>query len=1011
MSFADLDAVIARSMLAWKPPERLSLSEWADRHFILSAESAAEPGRWHTLPYQRGIMDAITDPAVTEVTLMKSARVGYALALDTPLPTPAGWTTMGGVSVGDALLDNAGRPCRVRAKSEIFRDHDCYRVRFCDGSEIIADAGHRWMVEADVSLEHLAAGRSGHTGRPKPGETATFSGVLDTATMARAAHTSRGRTALAIVNARALELPDADLPIPPYTLGLWLGDGHSVAPRITQHRPDVETAEYVAEEGAAVAVRYLDKRYPNNATILLGAPARRRGVWSEWSARLRDARVLHDKHIPSIYLRAAYAQRLALLRGLMDSDGTVSADGRAEFVNTNEELALGVYELVVSLGMKASLRGRPPQRANCLAQWRVNFKPTPSANPFRLRRKAARVKDAEKPTITLRRRVVSVERVTTVQVQCVEVDSPSHLYLAGRQMVPTHNTLMVCAGIGYYVEHEPASQLVVQPTVDDGKNFSKESIAPMFRDVPRLAAVSIRDLEDKGPKNSSNTLTHKAFPGGILSIVGANSGAGFRRISRRIVWFDEIDAYPPSAGSEGDQIRLGIMRTQAFWNRKIIAGSTPLTAGTSRIAERFDLGDQRRYYVPCPQCGHMDILTFREEGERGHFMRWPEKKPEEAFFVCRKNGCIIEHKDKRGMVERGEWRAEAPFRGHASFAIWAAYSYAPNATWGQLAAEFVEANKAGPEKLKTFVNTILGETWLEKGDAPDWQRLSDRREDYAIGTVPAPVILLTAGVDVQRDRLVWEVVGWGEDRQSWSVDAGVIAGDTSGEHVWTELDALLARTWQREGGSALPIHKLAIDSGYNTQQVYNWARRHPMSRVIATKGMATARTLVGAPSAVDLNIRGKRMARGYKVWPVGVDVAKAEFYGWLRLERPKTGGAFPPGFCHFPAHEDEFFKQLTAEHLVRVVRRTGFVHFEWQVIPGRENHWLDCRVYARAAAALSGLDRHAASMRARAPATPVAASVFTAPAVPPAMAETAPPPRSGGGGFLRPGRPRNPWLR
>jgi terminase, large subunit len=142
-------------------------------------------------------------------------------------------------------------------------------------------------------------------------------------------------------------------------------------------------------------------------------------------------------------------------------------------------------------------------------------------------------------------------------------------------------TLMVCAGIGYYIAHEPASQLIVQPTVDDGKNFSKESIAPMLRDVPVLSAISVRDLEDKGPKNSSNTLTHKVFPGGILSIVGANSGAGFRRISRRIVWFDEIDAYPPSAGSEGDQIRLGIMRTQAFWNRKIVAGSTPLTAGRS----------------------------------------------------------------------------------------------------------------------------------------------------------------------------------------------------------------------------------------------------------------------------------------------------------------------------------------------------------------------------------------------------------------------------------------------
>jgi phage terminase large subunit GpA-like protein len=566
-------------------------------------------------------------------------------------------------------------------------------------------------------------------------------------------------------------------------------------------------------------------------------------------------------------------------------------------------------------------------------------------------------------------------------------------------------TLCVSAAIGYFICQDPSSVLVVQPTVDDAKNFSKEAIAPMLRDVPALSRIVFRDVE-KGPKDPSNTLTHKAFPGGVISLVGANSGAGFRRISRRVVIFDEVDAYPPSAGSEGDQIKLGTKRSEAFWNRKIIAGSTPLLAGVSRIEEMYGQGDQRRYFVPCPQCGHMAPLVF--SGDDGHSMKWPTGKPKEAFFACQGSGCVIEHKDKRSMVTAGEWRAAAPFTGHASFRIWSAYSYSPNATWGQIASEFVEANALGPEKLRTVVNTTLGETWHERGEAPDYQRLYQRRESYEIATVPAGVLIITAGVDVQRDRLVFEVVGWGEDRQSWSIDAGVLPGNTAGEEVWAKLDELLGRSWPGADGLAHQIHMLAVDAGDQTQVVYNWARRYPMSRVIACKGVATAKTIIGAPSAVDVTVRGKRLSRGYKVWPIGVGIAKSELYGWLRLDPPtkESGLPYPPGYCHAPEYGEEYFRQLTAEQLVPIVRRTGFTVLEWQILPGRENHWLDCRVYARAAAALAGLDRHAAAKRAR-PAPPPAAPPASpgAKTTPPPAPE--PPPR---GSTERPGAQSTSWL-
>lgn len=972
---ADLDDVVASAFECWRPPPKLTLSQWADEKFYLSAESAAEPGRWKTLPYQREPMDSITDPEIEQVVFMKSARVGYALAIETPIPTSSGWSTMKDLRLGDTVFDENGQPCRVLFKSPVFEDHDCYLIRFCDGSEIVADAGHRWLVESDVSLEHLIAERSGRTGRPKPGEQVNRVGVIDTEEMSKALTTSRGRNALAIRNTRPLQTDALDLPVPPYTFGLWLGDGHMVSPRITQHRSDVETAQFIEAEGIKVKVCYPDSRYPNNATYFLDCEGSRNDP-SPWARVMRDMGVLSNKHIPTAYLRASVSQRLELLRGLMDSDGTVTADGRAEFNNTNERLASGVFELVVSLGMKATFRYRAPIRTGYLPQYRINFKAVPEMNPFHLPRKSQRVKPLDKPSITNRRRVISVDRVPSIPVQCIQVDSQSNLFLAGRQMIPTHNTKMIDAAIGYFIDQDPASMLVIQPTIDGAKIYSKEEIQPMLRDCPALAQIMFTEQEEEGPKGGANTMMHKRFPGGVLSLAGANSGAGFRSISRRVVIFDEVDAYPVSAGQDGDPIKLGIKRSEYFWNRKIIAGSTPLIAGHSRIEQLFHEGDQRRYYVPCPQCGHFDYFVFSQRESGGHFMQWPPDRPHEAFFVCSENGCIIEHKSKREMVEAGEWRATAPaVRGASgrlkvSYHIWAAYSFSPNATWGQIAIEFLDA-KGDPEKLKTVINTLLGETWQEQGEAPDWQRLYQRREEYQIGTVPPGVLFLTAGVDVQKDRFVYEVVGWGECKESWSIESGVIPADTSNDSDWTKLDELLNRSYLTSTNSNMSIAILAVDSGFNTQTVYNWARRHPMSRVIAVKGVSTAKTLLGSPTETEIKRNGQRL-RGYKVWPIGVDIAKAQLYGWLKLP-PSTPA--PNGFCHFPEYGEDYFKQLTSEHLISVTSKKGYRVHEWHLIPGRENHFLDCRVYARAAAALGGLDRMKPRVVAQTEAAPSPAPV------------------------------------
>lgn len=538
-------------------------------------------------------------------------------------------------------------------------------------------------------------------------------------------------------------------------------------------------------------------------------------------------------------------------------------------------------------------------------------------------------------------------------------------------------TKMLGAGIGYYIHHDPCALLLIQPTLTDAKGYSKEEIAPMLRDCAVLAEKFPPEVE------RANTLLHKRFAGGILQIVGARSAASFRRVSRRVIFGDEVDAYPPSAGQEGDPITLATKRSEYFWNRKLVWGSTPTLAGASRIELLFASGDQRRYHVACPHCDAAAPFVFQssagdqviEAPVRGHVMRWPAGRPAEACFVCVTCGSEIEERHKRTMIAEADrrqrdgesgigWVAHTPFRGHASFHIWSAYSYSPNATWASIAQD-AESAARHPDTYKTFVNTSLGETWKEAADAPEWERLYGRRDTYPIGACPAGVLLLTCGVDVQKDHLVYEVVGWGRGKRSWSIDQGVLPCDTAdADAMKAQVDALVDRTFPGAGGRRLSIRLLALDSGYQTQTVYAVARQYPLSRVIAVKGTDRAGVLVGMPSKVDVTVAGSKA--GYRVWPVAGAVAKSELYGWLKLRPPTdearaAGAVDPPGYCRWPEYGETYFKQLVAEQLVAQRTAQGFLVYLWTLPPGRENHALDARVYARCAAAVAGLDRFAES--------------------------------------------------
>jgi phage terminase large subunit GpA-like protein len=252
---------------------------------------------------------------------------------------------------------------------------------------------------------------------------------------------------------------------------------------------------------------------------------------------------------------------------------------------------------------------------------------------------------------------------------------------------------------------------------------------------------------------------------------------------------------------------------------------------------------------------------------------------------------------------------------------------------------------------------VLGETWSERGEAPDWQRLYERREDYPLGAVPAGGLFLVAACDVQRDRLEAQVVAWGRGKQSWVVDYLVFPGDTSRPEVWRKLTELLDARYPHPSGVELPIVRMAVDSGYATQQVYAWARQQGPGRVLVIKGVEHGVTPIGQPTAVDVTAGGKRIRRGVKVWPVATGLLKSELYGWLKLDQPtaESGEPYPPGYVHLPQLPEEYFKQLTAEQLVtRVVK--GYRRQEWVKIRER-NESLDLYVYCRAGAAAYGLDR------------------------------------------------------
>lgn len=487
-------------------------------------------------------------------------------------------------------------------------------------------------------------------------------------------------------------------------------------------------------------------------------------------------------------------------------------------------------------------------------------------------------------------------------------------------------TLIAKAVIGYYIDQDPSPILFVTYSLDMAETFSKDRLAPMVRDTECLRGK----IADPRARDSGNTILHKRFPGGHITMVGANAPGGLASRPVRVVICDEVDRYPASAGTEGDPVSLAFARAKTFWNRRLMLFSTPGDEATSRIAPAYEASDQRRFHVPCPHCGEAQVLRWAQ-------VTWTDDDPHTAAYGCEHCGALWSDAERVDAVRHGHWVAAYPDRRAAGFHLNELYS--PFRKLSEIAQDFLSAKRA-PDTLKTWINTSLGEVWRdEEGEKADADALAARCESYE--KAPDGAVIVTLAIDVQDDRLEMEFVGWGPGEESWGLDHVVLRGDPGLPELWSRADDQLARTFQREDGAVLAVSGCAIDSaGHYTKQVYAWARKH-RGRVYALVGRAGK----GRPIVVP----GKKIIKefGIKLFTVGVDSAK-ELLLMSRVKVKEPG----PGYCHWPrSYPADYFEQLTAER--RVVRYTrGQPTHVWELMKGKRNEALDLRVYGMAAISL-----------------------------------------------------------
>ena len=963
------------SKMGLKPLPKTSVSQWADDYRMLSQGLSAEPGRWKTsrAPYQKDIMDAFTQPGINRVVVKSASQIGKALDVETPIMTITGWKRMGDLTINDQVFDENGNPVRILAVSEVWNNRPCYEIRFSDGAVIIADENHEWCVDTDK----------------KQGI------IIDTHTISQT-YKSGNRNTYAIQIAKALDFrSNVRLLVDPYTLGAWLGDGNSMSAQITTHIKDVAIINKIEENGVRVNIRQKSTNVLNtqlepleldenicrrghdmrvtgkNSVGRCAECARQSALKSKWKGvkdikvdpvikhwdtmrnKLVSLGVLGNKHIPVSYLEASIDDRWALLQGIMDTDGSCSAKGICEITQKNKQLANDIFDLVTSLGLKPTIHTKCAvatngKAGNTSTVYRITFTAYADSPVFALKRKQDRLISrsiATRKSESKRRRIISVKRVENRETVCIEVDSPTHLFLAGRNLIPTHNSDIMNNVLGLYAHLDPCAVMMIQPTIELAQDYSKSRISPMIRDTKVLSQVFYETKSEDGAKtrDGKNTILSKLFPGGRLIMCGANSPAGLASRPVRVLLADEVDRFPDSAGTEGDPVDLAAKRMTTFWNRVMGLFSTPTNEGSSRIDVEYQTGTQEEWQHECPNCGEYHLIRHTEmECETEEHKDAKGRKiviVSDVKWRCPDCGSTFSEDEMRKVSQKYISKNPAALHnGIRSFFVNGFTS--PWLTWNDIMREWLEA-KGDPTREKVVMNTRFGESYAQQGAFEDYQQFIRRREKYG-ADLPNGVLLLTCAVDTQDNRLEYEITGWGYGEECWGICKGVILGEPDNNATWDALDAVLDKIYHFKNGTGLKVARAFIDSGgHYTSKVYEYCEKNFSKQRFAIKGTA------GTPG-IPLNYKiGKASGSKIPLVMLGVDDGKQQVMNRLAIEEPGAK------YFHFPLDEellgtrgyDElYFKGIISEHKKKV-KRKGVIHEIWEPTAGVRNEPLDLRVY------------------------------------------------------------------
>jgi phage terminase large subunit GpA-like protein len=493
--------------------------------------------------------------------------------------------------------------------------------------------------------------------------------------------------------------------------------------------------------------------------------------------------------------------------------------------------------------------------------------------------------------------------------------------------------------VGETIEDDPCPMLAVLPTTNVAKKWSKQRLAPMLRETESLRGL----VKPARSRDSGNTTLSKEFPGGMLMIGGANSAADLSSTPIRKLFCDEVDRYPYEIENEGDPLTLAVRRTSNFPRRKIFYASSPTIESLSRINQLYTKSDQRRYFVPCPHCAQMQPLVWEN-------LQWLPGQPETARYRCEHCSALIEEYHKEEMLAKGEWRAEQAGRAIAGFHINALYSpIGLGDSWTDHATTW-EGIKHDPSKVKAFTNTVLGICNKDPNEKLDWKAIKDRAEAYKLRTVPRGALIITAGVDVQGNRLAVQLVGWGRNEASWVLDWVELPGDPTRPEVWAKLDELLSAPLVNEYGIQMRVRACGVDAGYLQEHVLKFTRPRTGRNVFALIGVhGINKSIIMRATKPEKNRKGKSAKRSVDLWHVSSSAAKE----WLFLRITEDAKHTNPldRLVHFSADlEEEYFTQLCAE----VYDPKNRVWVKQQA----RNEALDTKVYARAAAMHPNLRVH-----------------------------------------------------